>query len=102
MCSKANEAVVIAFTPVAQEAKPFMVPMNSWIDPKLDYTWWLLSKGLFELVFANLGFNTQFHIARAVTRIGELKEAERFTIVARRIHSRDDNRPSMHRPQAKP
>jgi hypothetical protein len=52
----------------------------------------LLSKGLFELVFANLGFKVELHVARAVAMIGEVKEAGRFTIVARRIASRDERR----------
>jgi hypothetical protein len=88
MCYMANEAVIIAFTPLAEDATPYMMPMNTWTDPRLDYTWWLLSKGLLGKVFANLGFEIELHVARAVTRIGEIKEQERFTIVARRIVSR--------------
>jgi len=90
MCSMANEAVIIAFTPVVQDSRPYMLPMNSWTDPKLDYTWWLLSRGLLELVFANLGFGIELHVARAVTSMGEIKEEERFTIVANRIAARDE------------
>ena len=89
LCSVANEAVIIAFTPVAPEAKPCMVPMNAWTDPERDYTWWLLSRGLLQLVFANLGFKIELLVARAVMRIGEIKELERFTLVARRITARD-------------
>jgi hypothetical protein len=90
MCHLADEAVIAAFTPVVDDAKAYMVPMGSWADPQLDYTWWLLSKGLLERVFANLGFNIALHPARAEARIGEMGEVERFTVVARRIAARSE------------
>jgi 2-polyprenyl-3-methyl-5-hydroxy-6-metoxy-1,4-benzoquinol methylase len=90
MCYMANEAVIIAFTPVAQDAKPYMIPMNTWIDPEQDYTWWLLSEGLLDLTFANLGFAVELHAARALSRTAEIREHERCTIVARRIAARDE------------
>jgi hypothetical protein len=90
MCHMANEAVIIAFTPVAQDSKAYMVPMNTWTDPKSDYTWWLLSKGLLDKIFSNLGFRIELHPARAVARTGKIGIQERFTIVARRIAARDE------------
>jgi hypothetical protein len=90
MCRLADEAVIVAFTPVANDAKATMVPMGSWADPQVDYTWWLLSKGLLDRVFANLGFQIELYPARAQARIGEVGDQERFTVVARRIAARGE------------
>jgi hypothetical protein len=90
MCRLANEAVIVAFTPIANDAKASMVPMGTWADPQLDYTWWLLSRGLLDRVFANLGFTIELHPARAEARIGEVGDQERFTVVARRIAARGE------------
>ena len=88
MCRLADEAVIVAFTPLANDAKEYMIPMSIWDDPQLDYTWWLLSKGLLDRVFTNLGFKIELHPARAQARIGESGDHERITVVARRIASR--------------
>ena len=90
MCRLADEAVIVAFTPLANDAKELMVPMGSWVDPQSDYTWWLLSKGLFDRIFTNLGFEIEVHPARAQARIGEVGDHERFTVVARRVASRGE------------
>ena len=81
----ADEAVIAAFTPLANDAKEYMVPMGARADPQLDYTWWLLSAGLLHRVFNNLGFKVELHPVRAQARIGETGDQERFTVVARRI-----------------
>jgi hypothetical protein len=92
MCRLADEAVIVAFTPLADNTKASMVPMGTWSD-QLDYTWWLLSKGLLERVFANLGFKIELHPARAEARVGEIGDHQRFTVVARRIAARGEKPP---------
>lgn len=95
MCRVANETVIVAFTPLADDAKTYMVPMGTWADPQLDYTWWLLSTGLLDRVFINLGFKIELHPARAEARVGEMGDRERFTVVARRIAARGETPPVL-------
>ncbi len=84
MCRKAKEAVIVAFTPVIEDPAPFMSPMNPWNDPEIDYVWWRLSNGLYQRVFANLGFTLELRPARAIWKQGVSREEERYTIIARR------------------
>ncbi len=78
----AREAVIIAFTPVADAEALFMETANGWSDPNYTYTFWTLSCGLYERIFSNLGFTLEIIPARARY---EGREYVRSTLVARRI-----------------
>jgi 2-polyprenyl-3-methyl-5-hydroxy-6-metoxy-1,4-benzoquinol methylase len=79
----AREAVIIAFTPVANSNKQFMETANDWKNPALDFTFWTLSRGLYTRVFTNLGFSMK--ITKAEARNHEGRTYRRHTIVARRV-----------------
>jgi SAM-dependent methyltransferase len=86
----ANEAVIIAFTPVDDTDDQIMRTMNDWSNPRYDYTWWSLSRGLYRRVFANVGFDVEFvtSVARFVGTepppAPATREHARPTIIARR------------------
>jgi hypothetical protein len=94
MARLANEAVVVAFTPVEDTSEPIMRPATPWNDPAIAYTWWALSRGLYELVFGNLGFTVEF--TRAAAEWRNVGLVERPTIVARRA-----DRPEQVRERAR-
>jgi hypothetical protein len=79
----AGEAVIIGFTPVLDSDQQMMETMNDWSDPQLDYTWWHISRGLYDRVFANLGFRVSYH--PCVAHFEGVVEHNRTTIVAQRI-----------------
>jgi SAM-dependent methyltransferase len=86
-CRLAKETVVVAFTPLAQEAGEYMKPLIPWDHSDLSYVWWVLSKDLYDRIFFNLGFKPEYRPSRAV-RLGpngERTVEHRTTIVARRI-----------------
>lgn len=86
----ANEALVLAFTDVADSDELLMRPMTDWTDRALDHGWWMLSRGLYRRLFENLGFEVEFRRGTAVNnpaftnRHAAPVEVERPTIVARR------------------
>jgi len=86
----ANEAVIIAFTPVDDTDDQIMRTMNDWSNPRYDYTWWSLSRGLYRRVFANVGFDVEFvtSVARSVGTepppAPAAREHAHPTIIARR------------------
>ena len=85
MALLANEAVIVGFTPVEDTSEQILKTANDWSNPEWAYTWWTLSRGLYERVFENLGFSVEVVTASAINRVGEqLVPAERPTIVARR------------------
>jgi predicted nicotinamide N-methyase len=79
----AREAVIIAFTPHLPTEDQVMTTMNDWSNPVYDYSWWMLSLGLYRRVFANLGF--AITTVPAVARCNEYDfplDVTRPTIVA--------------------
>jgi SAM-dependent methyltransferase len=81
----ASEAVIIAFTPVTDTDDLAMKTANNWDNPEFDYTWWELSRGLYERVFGNLGFLAEFVDAKAVANFaGPPRSVVRPTVIARR------------------
>jgi hypothetical protein len=86
----ADEAVLIAFTPVHDTDELTMHTMNNWSQPIFDYSWWILSRGLYRRVFDNLGFDVEFVEARATQNPtasngqSTPREWARPTIIARR------------------
>jgi O-methyltransferase len=81
----ADEALIVAFTPVEETSDLLMRAATGWDDPIHSYTWWTLSRGLYERVFSNLGFSVEFVTSTAVTRTyGQEFVVERPTIIARR------------------
>lgn len=77
----AKEAVVIAFTPVIADRRQLMETANDWSQPENPFTFWILSRGLYERVFHNLGFDVEFKSAKA--RLNG-RDYYRETIIARR------------------
>jgi 2-polyprenyl-3-methyl-5-hydroxy-6-metoxy-1,4-benzoquinol methylase len=82
----ANEAVIIAFTPVEDSNDLTMRTANDWTSRQHCYTWWTLSRGIYQRLFDNLGFDIEIVTARAKTKSpdGQWFEVERPTIIARR------------------
>ncbi|MDJ0447106.1 class I SAM-dependent methyltransferase [Methylocystis sp. JR02] len=83
----AKEAVIIAFTPVIEADDQIMKTANDWSDPVHCFTWWTLSRGLYNRIFENLGFTVEYKASRAIysPSSGVFLGAERPTIIARRI-----------------
>jgi hypothetical protein len=81
IAGRAKEAVVIAYTPVIDDRRQFMETANDWSNPEHCFTFWILSKGLYNRVFNNLGFDVEYRRAKAVMG-GHTHYRE--TIVARR------------------
>ncbi len=82
----AREKVILPFTPLARGWGMKMSPLNRWRMPQHDYVWCALTRGLYEAVFANLGFRVEFKPCRAVCTIGGVRrEWTRPTIVATRV-----------------
>jgi SAM-dependent methyltransferase len=83
MASVTGEALVIAFTDVGNSGRQVMETMNDWSNPSPDhsFTFWKLSRGLYQRVLGNLGFHVEFVPAKA--RLAG-HEYRRDTIVATR------------------
>ena len=80
----AKEAVIIAFTPVLLTDELLMRPTTTLTDLANYYTWWVLSRGLYRRIFANVGF--EIEIVRATAYNVDIKAEEtRETIIARRV-----------------
>lgn len=81
----ANEAVIIAFTPVIDTDELIMQPLNSWTDPAYSYVWYQLSRGLYRTIFNNLGFDIEIVTSSALQNApsGQVQTV-RPTIIARR------------------
>jgi SAM-dependent methyltransferase len=82
LAAMANEAVIIAFTPVDDTEEQTMRTLNDWSNPVYDFTWWILSRGLYRRVFSNVGFDVEFVVS--VARHVASGEETRPTIIARR------------------
>jgi hypothetical protein len=80
----ATEAVIIAFTPVILDDEMFMKAANAWDNPQNNFTWWVLSLGLYKRIFANVGFDIEIVASTAVA--GGI-EHSRPTLIARRARS---------------
>ena len=83
----ADEAVIIAFTPVADTAEQVMLTANDWSSTADadSFTFWTISRGLYTRVFDNLGFDVEFLMGTAKINGATI---ERPTIVARRRKKR--------------
>jgi hypothetical protein len=84
LAALASETLIVAFTPVEETGELTMRTGSDWDDPAIAYTWWTLSRGLYERLFENLGFSVEFVPATGLFRVGEERVVERSTIVARR------------------
>ena len=84
----ANEAVIIAFTPVEDSDEQIMRTANDWSNSTYCYTWWTLSRGLYKRIFNNLGFSVEYATATARTgHGGQAVTEQRPTLIARRVKS---------------
>lgn len=85
-CRVAKETVVLPCTSVEDSDEEFMSPLEPWDEPKLqrgiDFTWWTPSRGLFNRVFRNMGFEASYHPCTARDCHGNVVHYP--TIVARR------------------
>lgn len=82
LAALADEAVIVAFTPVVDSDALILEAANDWSNPALNFTFWNLSRGLYHRVFANMGFSVE--MVPVVARSGA-DEHIRPTIVAQRI-----------------
>ncbi|WP_442755014.1 class I SAM-dependent methyltransferase [Methylocystis sp. JAN1] len=85
-CKVAKEAVIIPFTDVIETEDLVMRPITSWTDPNFNYAWWTLSKGLYDRIFDNCGFDVEYVISRARHNHDPSgpSDAQRPTILAKR------------------
>lgn len=82
--SLAKEAVIISFTYATANEGLFLETASPWDSPHPEhsYTWWLVSRGLYKRIFANMGFDVEFVECEAICNgVPE----RRPTIIARRI-----------------
>ena len=61
----AREAVLIPFTDVIPVDELMMRPITPLDDSRINYVWWHVSRGLYNKVFNNLGFDVYYTEARA-------------------------------------
>jgi 2-polyprenyl-3-methyl-5-hydroxy-6-metoxy-1,4-benzoquinol methylase len=84
----ATEAVILAGTQVVDTDRQLMETLNAWDDPRFNYSWWILSRGLYRRIFSNVGFTLEITTAISKCNIpGEPAEQEKPTIIARRSDS---------------
>jgi hypothetical protein len=81
-CRLADETVIVAFIAMDPCDEPLMRPLIPWETAKNNYAWWLLSAGLYNLVFANMGFSVEY-LPCSIDFNGAA--VPRQTILARRI-----------------
>ena len=74
----AREAVLIPFTDVLPLAEMQMRPITQ-LDTGAFWVWWHLSRGLYEKLFDNLGFDVHFTTAHADHHDDEKVETEHAT-----------------------
>jgi 2-polyprenyl-3-methyl-5-hydroxy-6-metoxy-1,4-benzoquinol methylase len=81
----ARETLIIAWTPIILSEDIFMRPCVPWDNPKIDFSWYELSVGMYRRLLANLGFRIQaIHFVHALYLTDNVM-AERPTLVAKRI-----------------
>ena len=82
----AREAVLIPFTDVLPIDDLVIHPITPLDNPNLFYVWWHLSRGLYQKIFDNLGFDVSFTQAEAIHNDGASgpERAMRPTIIATR------------------
>ncbi len=83
LAGMATEAVIIAFTLVADTDAQVLCTANDWSNPAETHslTWWTASRGLYNRVFDNLGFDVTYVNATAKCNGVDI---DRPTIVAKR------------------
>ncbi len=85
----ADEAVIIAFTPVTPSEDLTLTTLNGWDNPAYNYSWFVLSLGLYKRIFANLGFSMELAPAKALcNELAPPQLVDRPTIIARRLTPR--------------
>jgi SAM-dependent methyltransferase len=67
----AREAVLIPFTDVVPVDDLLLRPITPLDDGRINYVWWHLSRGLYNKIFDNLGFDVYYTSARAEHHDGE-------------------------------
>ena len=75
----ARDAVLIPFTDVLPINDPMMRPITPLKDSRINYVWWHLSRGLYDRIFDNLGFDVHYTSAEA-----EHHDSERGSEIATR------------------
>ena len=86
----ANEAVILAATQVVESDQQIMQTLTPWDSPLNNYAWWILSRGLYERIFKNLGFSVEYTTCISKSNVPWIPGSlEKPTIIARRIHGND-------------
>lgn len=75
----AREAVLIPFTDVIPDDQLLMRPITPLDNSHINYVWWHLSRGLYNKVFDNLGFDVHYTMA-----VAEHHDAAGGTEIAKR------------------
>ena len=82
----AKETVVVAFTDIGDTDDLIMRTVTPWTDPAFDYSFWVLSRGLYRRIFQNLGFEMEIVPVSAINcHKNPPPLVKRPTIVARRM-----------------
>jgi 2-polyprenyl-3-methyl-5-hydroxy-6-metoxy-1,4-benzoquinol methylase len=83
LAGMAKEAFIIAFTVVADTDAQVLETANDWSNPaeSHSFTWWTASRGLYNRVLDNLGFDVTY--VNATAKFNGV-DVERPTIIARR------------------
>jgi protein-L-isoaspartate O-methyltransferase len=85
LAGPAYEAVIIACTQVVDADRQFMQTLSLWGTPRLNYSRWNLSRGVYKRIFSNLGFECEFSLTTAkCNEFTSPIEVQRPTIVAKR------------------
>jgi len=85
--SRAKEAVIIAFTFVDDTDELKLTAAPNWAHNTAEnsYTWWVLSRGLYQKIFDNLGFDVEFVDSKAIGRYAKhTAPTTKKTIIARK------------------
>lgn len=82
----ADEALIIAFTPIEDTDDQIMRTANDWTSRDQNFTWWTLSRGLYRRILDNVGFDMEVVKSSALfcQTPDHILGAGRPTIIARR------------------
>lgn len=81
----AKGVVIIAFTPVFWDEDEYMKPLVPWTNKDNSFVWWGLSKGLYDRILTNLGFEIEYKQVSFDRVDGEQRTSiPRQTIIAKK------------------
>lgn len=85
LCRVTRDTLILAFTPVWETDDEALKPLVTWENESVNYVWYCLSRGLYNRIFNNLGFDLTFVPVSAV-RVTETEQYQvpRMTLIAKR------------------